>query len=322
MSKSWKEHLLKSGVPLEYEVARILADEGMGVEADFSFLRQDVSGKKEFSVDIASTFYGCEDDGDIKFEFRALIECKYRSREKTILLLPDPNVDFPPMTLGGTVGIIDHFSEFDIRSVSFVSLEEKMKYVYKVLEVYDGGAFQEDLRHGFQQLRYAVPSYLAHMIDFDMRAHPNDVSPMFFTKILVTNAKLRLMNDGVSMSDISKSSSIEEISSELDRAIFYSDYGPDYEKHFQSAFEPGNVERLSIAKSLRKRISSSGKVLNDRTDPENFIRRMSRAERWECGKWSTQFFIVNIDGLRNLMSELKEHCNLAYDNRLFGGVEY
>jgi hypothetical protein len=34
--KRWKDHLLRSGVPLEYQVARVLADEGLSVDADFS----------------------------------------------------------------------------------------------------------------------------------------------------------------------------------------------------------------------------------------------------------------------------------------------
>jgi hypothetical protein len=41
---------------LEYEVTRILAAEGMGIQADFSFLRADVSDLKEWSVDIAANW--------------------------------------------------------------------------------------------------------------------------------------------------------------------------------------------------------------------------------------------------------------------------
>src|SRR5437667_408851 len=42
--KGWMDHFLKSGVPLEHEVAAVMSGAGMPVDADFSFLRPDVAG--------------------------------------------------------------------------------------------------------------------------------------------------------------------------------------------------------------------------------------------------------------------------------------
>src|SRR5258708_7141677 len=100
--RSWKDHLLKSGVPLEYEVAAILDRADMAINADFSFLRRDVVGAKEFSVDVLARYYG-PSENDVGFELDMLVECKYRSPEKTLLLLEHPGASYSPVTLGGTV---------------------------------------------------------------------------------------------------------------------------------------------------------------------------------------------------------------------------
>jgi hypothetical protein len=56
--KKWKAGLLSSSVPLEYEVAKILAKEAFAVSADYSYLRRDEQGiEKEFSCDIEATAY-------------------------------------------------------------------------------------------------------------------------------------------------------------------------------------------------------------------------------------------------------------------------
>lgn len=52
MSKDWKDVLLRSGVPLEYEVGQLLAKKGFDVDADFPYMRKDVEGEKEHSIDV------------------------------------------------------------------------------------------------------------------------------------------------------------------------------------------------------------------------------------------------------------------------------
>jgi hypothetical protein len=49
----WKEPLLKSGLPLEHEVARILNQNGLSVPGEYKYLRaQQGGGSIEHSVDI------------------------------------------------------------------------------------------------------------------------------------------------------------------------------------------------------------------------------------------------------------------------------
>lgn len=55
--KGWKRHLLSSGIPLEYEVAEHLGEQGMVTEADFSFTRPNGKETTEGSVDILCRSY-------------------------------------------------------------------------------------------------------------------------------------------------------------------------------------------------------------------------------------------------------------------------
>ena len=134
--KNWKDHLLKSGVPLEYEVARALAAEDLAVDADFSYMRRDGASFKECSVDIEAVWYGPLPN-KVDFEFHALIECKYRSPEKFILLLEEPGDDFSSVTLGYTINKFDHFVPYKIPSDSFYPIERELPVAYKGIELYD-----------------------------------------------------------------------------------------------------------------------------------------------------------------------------------------
>jgi hypothetical protein len=52
----WKDHLLKSSLPLEHVVRRELAELGMGAMHTFTYVRRNEHGNRtEFSVDIHAT---------------------------------------------------------------------------------------------------------------------------------------------------------------------------------------------------------------------------------------------------------------------------
>jgi hypothetical protein len=108
LPKIWKDHFLRSGVPLEYEIAKLLTLEGMSVDADFSFSRNDIVGTKEWSVDLGATSYG-PSPNKLNYELDALIECKYRAPGKVFLFLEEPSKNYSPVTLGGTTASFDQF---------------------------------------------------------------------------------------------------------------------------------------------------------------------------------------------------------------------
>jgi hypothetical protein len=72
-TKSWKDHLLSSGVPLEYSVIRIF--EGLGImnPGEYRYERKtDIGASQIFSVDVQATQYDVGRDLYIE----CLVECK------------------------------------------------------------------------------------------------------------------------------------------------------------------------------------------------------------------------------------------------------
>jgi hypothetical protein len=232
-------------------------------------------------------------------------------------LLEDPNVSFSPVTLGGTVNTFDVLVPYHLPLDSFVSLEKKLPYVYKCIELHDRGAFDEDIRHGFEQLRYATPALLRSTFDFSLHGHPDDRTSIFFTKILVTNVPLRLLRKRVDIEAVRAASLLDEISSELDTAILFSDYGPDFEDHFRSVFSDETAERARAAEKARKFLTEAGKKFRYARDPEEFASNLACANRFEARNVSTQFFITSLEALPRLLASLKRACLKGYRARTF-----
>lgn len=314
--KHWKDHLLRSGVPLEYEVAGIFSNEKMSVAADFSFMRKDLAGPKEWSVDIhAHWFATSRDENTIYFELNVLAECKYRSPEKSILLIEDPNKHYSAATLGYTVSSIDVYAPYTFETKAFQKIDETLPIVYKGVEIHEGGAFEDDLRHGFQQLRYATPLMLKEMLDFNLGGHPEDICGGFFTKILVTNSPILLMNKSVDIEAIKNAQDLADISRPIDIAIYFSDYGPDFEDHFRSTFRDNSKKRLLYAKQTRSRLQMEGKDFGILNDPVSYVEGLSNANRFDVRAVGTQFFITTLVGLPKLLKLLKKASLQSYKSR-------
>ncbi len=312
--KGWKEHLLKSGIPLEYEVAACLLNADMAVDADFSFLRRDIGGIKELSVDIAARDYGPGAD-DIGYELNLLVECKYRSPEKTLLLLSYPEGSYTPVTLGGTFAVFDAFVPYHISLDAFVGLEEKYDYVYKGVEVYEHGAIEDEIKHGIHQLRYAAPVFFRRFFDFQLGMHPEDRCAIFYTAILVTNAPLRLLKPNVGIEAIRQASSLEDISTPIDTAILHSGYGPDFEEHVRTVFQVDDARRKEMAEELTAELIQAGKKFGFRDDPVSVIKEHASGDNWACRHMGSQFFVTNIAALPELISSIQKFTRRAYGSR-------
>lgn len=316
---NWKKHLLSSGLPLEYEVACILAVKNMAVSADYCYLRTDGSHKKEFSVDIEATFYGGDEVLNEGFALHALVECKYRSRDKFLLYARDPNIEYPNGTLGGTVSQFDSFVPLTLPRNAFVKFEEQIPYVYKGMELSSGGNIEKDVRQGIEQLRYGIPQLLRDSIDFNLSHLDEERIPFFLTKILVTNAPIRVLKDGLTIQDIEQSDAIAELSDETDLVVLCSDYGPDYEAHFSETFRKGLGVRHKVVSSLENRLVAIGAKYDSLNSPTTRIQHFAKADRFELNLISTQFFVTTLTGLPKLVEQLQTFCQACYDGRAQNG---
>ena len=53
----WKDCLLSSSLPFEFEIAKLLASAGFFISADYTYSRTDAGVTKDFSVDIEASGY-------------------------------------------------------------------------------------------------------------------------------------------------------------------------------------------------------------------------------------------------------------------------
>jgi hypothetical protein len=267
---------------------------------------------KESSVDIEAQWF---DSDEPKLSLHLLVECKYRSRNKSVLFLPDPNELYPSATLGGTVCSFDFAVPYRIDLDAFVEIERSIDYVYKGIEISDEGAFEEQIWHGIQQLRYGVPVLLKKSLEFTLYSHIDDMVVLFFANILVTNAPIRLLREGCTLEDIDNSSRLEDISEERECVVIFSEYGPDFEDHFRNIFE-GSVGAVARAANARREtLVSLGKPMDILNDPVGMFESFREAERYPTSRVSTQFFVVTLSGLDRLIGRIQDDCRAAYANR-------
>jgi len=285
----------------------------MSVNADFSFLRRDVDGEKEWSVDISSTWYPDYEASSNAFQLHMLLECKYRSQQKTVILLPDPNEAYPQAILGATINSFDDFTPYWLPSDYIVELERKKNYAYKCVEIHGKDAVEKDLRHAIQQLRYATPALLRQVFEFNASNLFEEMSSLFFTKIIVTNAPLRILATDAGIDKIKNASTLDDISSPVDCAIIHSDFGPEYQEHFQGVFEPTGYLLEAKAREIQEHLKAKGKKVDYHSDPVKLVGRLINSEA--ANSVGRQFFITTLSGLPGLLDEICEACSLTYKKR-------
>lgn len=88
--KKWKKGFLSSGLPLEFEIAKLLDKNEFTILPEYNYERIDAGQTKDFSIDLYC-FKGFPSDlsGHNEVNLDLLIECKYRTRNVTWAFLPD-----------------------------------------------------------------------------------------------------------------------------------------------------------------------------------------------------------------------------------------
>jgi hypothetical protein len=312
VGKDWKEVLLRSGVPLEYEVAQMLAGKGFDVDADFPYMRRDVEGEKEHSIDVMA----CKwlESGN-SAHICLLVECKYRSPEKTLLLFEAPSSPNTPVAAGEAVHAYDEFVPYYLKLGCFDRLEEQMPLVYKGVELHANDAVERDFRRSIEQLRYSAPVALRRAFDMTFFGHPADNGAWFFAKVVVTNARMMLVGTDVDVEGVQAAGALEDVATEVDATVLYSEYGPDYERHFRGVFADAGEDMRESAKRVAKYVKAQGKKVDGISKATDKVKDLLVANRNECREISTQFFVSNLKSLPKLVGGIEKGAKKALKGR-------
>lgn len=308
-SGKWKDKLLSSSFPLEYEAMKILVEKGFSVSSDFSYSRLDGDIIKDFSVDIeALAFTPFEDQNDITSTVRLLVECKYRKDGIAWIFLPDPNdASFSPFTMGHTIRAVDCFSRDILSPNSMVSFDggEDVVFCFKGVEVdtVNPSAHDAQIKHGVNQLHYALPVMLEKEINNNSCPQPDPARPFFIVPILLTNAELYVAEDGFSMRLVKEAGSLDNIAFRAPYVVTYNDISPDFESHCAAIFEDEfffDAEYLSEIGNYR---SSKGEYEN--CLPLNVIESLESNRMFELKRYFTQYIVCNWDSFPELVDDIK-----------------
>jgi hypothetical protein len=315
--KDWKDQLLRSGVPLEYAAARILAAEQFAVRHDYAYGRKDDDLLKEFTVDIQATGYApFNNPNRITAFLEILVECKYRTPATTWLFFPDANIpDFFPGSQNHTFSVLDNFSSVRLRPDALNTLADSMPFCSLGLEINSGSkeAHTAELRRAVNQIRYATPHWVRDAIEFYSFGHIDDVKPIIFTKIILTTADIRVSKEKTSIENIKSSTVLDDISSRCDALILYSDYGFDFTQHWKSDFANFDVGEFLKDKTVQEvtdlwRDYRSKKYKYAQL-PQEVIEEMVAATRYKITPFSTEYIICHFSSFRSLIKNIKKAVN-------------
>lgn len=237
MSKSiaWKNKFLSSGLPLEHEVASLLASKGFVIKGEYPYTRRNFSDDVDCSVDLhANAYFPLGSKTELNGHLHLLAECKYRSDEKVWLFTPDlnPLVDHSPSWPNG----LRQFSEFttftyDKTIIGELCCTPQVAMKGMELNLSNGQAHDTGIKHGINQLRYAMPSLTLDLLDFFGNHHPDDCAPLFILPILVTNTPLRMLRDDLTVESVRQAESLESISKEVMWVDAYSNFADGFVHH-------------------------------------------------------------------------------------------
>lgn len=241
-AKKWKSNLLSSSLPLEFQVAKLLVDKSFFVGADYPYTRCHDGVEKEFTVDIRGSCYYIGPRQSLRCPLDMLVECKHRLGNVAWLFLPDPHRQYvemsdPVATGGSAVSSVAAFSRLFFH-LSPREFEPEMAQCYKGVEIDlgTGKVYDAELRHGVAQLQYALPSLAATLIRTAAGPPILDRVPFYFVGVLMTNARLFVAHDDLSLSSVSAASAMNDLAENVPYVALRLAEGPGFRNHATEVF--------------------------------------------------------------------------------------
>lgn len=226
MEDNWKKHLLKSGLPFEYEVKECFAKHGCTVWDEYSYIKEDENSiEKEFSYDLDANYW----PGGHSVDF--MIECKYKTEPTKWFFTPDPYAYQNDLTKNSFFHAVDYFSgnHFPFNHHPYDNVIEKPlgPFCLKGVEIYKNTSIETNITKAIHQLSYAFIEKLIGSMDSQL-----DTDMKLFHKanfihipVIITNADLHLINENLTTRDIQQADSIEQISTKHDFLLFHNKIG-------------------------------------------------------------------------------------------------
>ena len=206
-SKKWKDFLLKSSIPLEYEVKQLLDKYGCVSNYEFTYLRPDENEVvNEFSYDIDASYIKG------RHFFELMIECKYRDLSTNWIFIPDNYGGMDEIEHYSFINPNDHFTQEN----KFLRLdyEPLAPLCGKGIEINSNGQNPKTITQAINQLSYAMAEKVISGMEHQIEKLLTTSEIIFYNiPIIVTTANLYRLKDDVTMQEIKNSNDINSIAS-------------------------------------------------------------------------------------------------------------
>jgi hypothetical protein len=294
--KTWKDHLLSSGVPLEYSVIRVFEELGIRDTGEYRYERKTLEGVAQiFSVDVHSAKIDVERD----LRIACFVECKYRHDGTNWIFMPrDYGEFFGP-------GFADLFVTLDQCCVNrkldreiLDKFEDRYPLCAKGIELLPDDANPKTIEQAVQQLRYAVVAMAMDAID-DQLFHPPDMTiPIWIiVPIVVTTAELWRLKVGMTVEDVRIAEDIKDVADPHDVLVLLQ--------------EPDNLNRKDTTDRFKQRFNSGEQSrlddLFNQTNNHGFMNFMHSFS----ARAPSMFIVISYKRVKTAMNNL--HNFLAND---------
>lgn len=227
-NQKWKDYFLKSGVPLEFEIKKILDKYECFTKYDESYLREnELNVETEFSYDINSVSIK-----DQNF-FELMIECKYRDKSTNWIFLPESTKsDKRSLANNSVLHPNDYFTfenKFHFNPFQMPYLAESCN---KGIEITTHGQNPKSITQAISQLSYAMSENFLNTIIHHLESNDGcEDNIHYHIPIIVTTANLYLLNDNVTIKSIKDCDTLDEVATKQKHLIFNCNIGKDLEDY-------------------------------------------------------------------------------------------
>jgi len=324
VSKKWKNGLLSSSLPLEYQAARLLAHRGFWVDPDYAYTREGSGVVNEFSVDIyAFDFYPFTDPDRVESQLVLLVECKHRNPKRNWLFLRDPHPGESPLGSNTAVTLFDVFSPWRVSRKPLQSFNKLLALAYKGVEVDidSGDVFDAELRRGLLQLQFALPRAVASCTRDALLGHLDDNKPFFISAILLTNARLLLARKTMSIDSVQDAQSLDELASDVPFVRVHLPQGPELKEHCKREFSLlRGLENTPQVAALEEAVKARGK--NTVQNPATALYFLRAGDLWPAGAGVLEQAVVcNLAAFDDLMTALRRAISSSMRHRIHIALE-
>jgi hypothetical protein len=219
--KEWKDHLLSSGIPLEYSISGILRKLGFCAPREYRYERFNEAGLlTQFSIDVYSSYIITK----LNLWLELFAECKYRHDGTRWVFTPTDHDIWSPRYEDMFVIIDQYDLDRKVETHKVQVYGENISLCGKGIELLVNDKNLKTIEQATQQLRYSVISKavdaIVHQVD-EMLGTP---TPIFIiAPIIVTTAELWRIRPNISIEDIRNADKLEEVAETQNAILLHKD---------------------------------------------------------------------------------------------------